>query len=84
MPQQKKSLRRKVLRSDPVHDPLETKLVNWVRGVVRSKDELVLALGGLQRSYKELLAAQHVTDGEDVLRQVEGALKNAEKSKAMF
>jgi hypothetical protein len=55
-------------------------LVKWVRGVVRSNDQLVPALERLRSSHKALLAGKSVTDSEEILWQVEGALKDAERS----
>jgi hypothetical protein len=62
-------------------DDIGPQLVRWVRGVVKSHDELVLALTRLRRSYKVLLAGKPGTDVEEVLWQVEGALQRAERSK---
>jgi hypothetical protein len=55
-------------------------LVKWVRGVVRSNNQLVPALERLRSSYKALLVGKSVTDSEEILWQVEGALKDAERA----
>jgi hypothetical protein len=59
-------------------------LLIWIRGVIESNRELVRVLERLQRSYKALLAGNSVTDGEEILWQVEGALKDAEISRTML
>ncbi len=65
-------------------DGIGPQLVSWVRGVVKSNDELVLALTRLRRSYKVLLAGKPDTDTEEVLWQVEGALQEAERAKNLL
>jgi hypothetical protein len=59
----------------------EMKLVNWVRGVADSNDELVHALNRLRVSYKMLLSGESVTDAPEILREVENALTDAIKAK---
>lgn len=59
----------------------EMKLVNWVRGVAESNNELVHALDRLRASYKVLLSGKSVGDAPEILRQVEDALKGAIKAK---
>jgi hypothetical protein len=60
---------------------VEMKLVNWVRGVAESKDELAHALNRLRVSYKVLLSGGPVTDAPEILREVEDALTGAAKAK---
>lgn len=74
----------KVLEFTMPQDGIGPQLVSWVRGVVVSNDELVLALKRLRRSYNMLLAGKSVTDAEEVMWQVEGALQQAERSKNLF
>jgi hypothetical protein len=62
-------------------DAVAMQLLIWIRGVVESNRELVCALERLRRSYGLLLAGNSVTDGEEILWQVEGALKDAERSR---
>jgi hypothetical protein len=76
----KKPLNR-VLEFTVPRDGIGRQLVSWVRGVVKSNDELVHALTRLRRSYKELLAGKPDTDAEAILWQVEGALQEAGRSK---
>ena len=83
MPHTKKPLNR-VLEFTMPGDGIGPQLVSWVRGVVKSNDELVLALTRLRRSYKVLLAGKPDTDAEVVLWQVEGALQEAERSKNLL
>jgi hypothetical protein len=73
----------KELQESAVSQDLEIELVNWVRGIAESNDELVDALTRLRLSYKVLLTGEPVTDAHEVLRQVEGALKSANKAKDM-
>jgi hypothetical protein len=70
----------KVLEFTMPQDGIGPQLVRWVRGVVKSNNELVTALERLRRSYKVLLAGKPVTDAEEVLWQVEGALRDAKQS----
>jgi hypothetical protein len=77
----KKRSRETVLEFALPQDGIGPQLVSWVRGIVRSNNELVPALERLRRSYIVLLAGKPVTDAEEVLWQVEGALIDAEKSK---
>jgi hypothetical protein len=62
------------------HDT-EMKLVNWVRAVAESNNELVHALNRLRVSYKVLLRGESVTDAPEILREVEDALASAVKAK---
>ena len=80
----KKPLNDKVLEFTVPQDGIGPQLVSWVRGVVKSNNELVPALERLRRSYKMLLAGKPVTDAEEVLWQVDGALNGAEASKNFF
>jgi len=77
----KKPSNEKVLEFTLPQDGIGPQLVRWVRGVVKSNNELVSALERLRRSYKTLLAEKPVTDAEEILWQVEGALGCAEKSR---
>jgi len=65
-------------------DRIGLQLVTWVRGIVKSNNELVSALSRLRRSYKALLAGMPVTDAEELLWQVEGALQEADRCKNAF
>jgi hypothetical protein len=80
----KKPSNDQVLEFTVPQDGIGPQLVSWVRGVVRSNNELVPALERLRRSYKMLLAGKPVTDAEEVLWQVDGALKDAEASRNFF
>ncbi len=84
MPRTKRPSPNKVLEFPVPQDDVGPQLLSWVRGVVRSNDEFVPALERLRRSYNVLLAGKPVTDAEEILWQVEGALKDAERSKNMF
>jgi hypothetical protein len=84
MPHASKPSIKKVLEFTMSHDALESQLVRWMRGVAKSNDELVLALERLRHSYRALLARTPVTDAEQVLWQVDGALKGADRSRNMF
>ena len=77
----KKPLNNKVLEFTVPQDGIGPQLVSWVRGVVKSNNELVPALERLRRSYKVLLAGKPVTDAEELLWQVEGALEEADRCK---
>jgi hypothetical protein len=80
----KKPSNKNVLEFNLPQDGIGPQLVSWVRGVVKSNNELVPALERLRRSYKLLLAGKPVTDAEEVLWQVEGALRDAEQSANFF
>ena len=54
---------------------------NWIRGVLESSNVLVPAIEWLVRSYKVFLFGKSITDAEIVLTQVEGALRDAERSR---
>ena len=69
------------LASDVPRD-VELRLVNWIRGVAESNNELVDALNRLRLSYKVLLGGESVTDAHEILSQVEGVLRNADKAKS--
>ena len=84
MPHANKPSNKKVLSFTMVKAGIESQLVPSIREVVTSNNELVLALDRLRRSYRMLLAGKPVTDAEEVLWQVEGALHDAERSKNMF
>jgi hypothetical protein len=79
----KKSPNR-VLEFTMLGDGIGPQLVSWVRGIVKSNDELVLALTRLRRSHKMLLAGKPDPDTEEVLWQVEGALQEAERAKNLL
>lgn len=80
----KKPLNNKVLEFTVPQSGIGPQLVSWVRGLVKSNNELVPALERLRRSYNMLLAGKAVTDAEEVLWQVEGALKSAEAARTFF
>jgi hypothetical protein len=75
-----KSPNKRVLEFVMPKDDIGPQLLNWVRGVVRSNNQLVPALERLRSSYATLLAGKSVTDSEEILWQVDGALKDAERS----
>ena len=81
MPHAKKPSNERLLEFATPQVGIGAQLVTWVRGIVRSNNELVPALERLRSSYRVLLAGKSVTDAEVVLWQVEGALKNAERAK---
>jgi hypothetical protein len=68
---------KKVLKFAARDADIDTRLVNWVRGVANSNEQLVSALGRLRESYKSLLAGRPVSESEQILWQVEGALTGA-------
>ena len=80
MDEPKKAPGRELLDSH-VPDDVERQLVQWIRGIVDSNNELVDALSRLRLSYKVLLNGEPVTDAPESLRQVEGALRSADKAK---
>jgi hypothetical protein len=55
-------------------------LVDWVRTIVQSNQELVSVLERLRCSYTLLLAGTSITDAEEILWQVDGALLNVKRS----
>jgi hypothetical protein len=74
----------KLLEFTVPQDGIGLQLVTWVRGIVKSNSELVSALSRLRRSYEALLAGMPVTDAEELLWQVEGALREADRCKNAF
>jgi hypothetical protein len=63
---------------------VEMELVNWVRAVAESNDELVHALNRLRISYKVLLSGESVTDAPEIMREPEDALTDAAKAKDLL
>jgi hypothetical protein len=70
---------KKVLEFPGPHDGIGSELLHWIRGVVRSGNQLVPPLERLRLSYKVLRAGKHVTDSEEVLWQVEEVLWQVEQ-----
>jgi hypothetical protein len=70
---------KKPLRFPVAPDDITNRLLSWIRGIVQSNHEFADAF--LRFSYKALLAGTSVRDAEQVLWQVEVALKDAERSK---
>ena len=67
-----------------VRTDLGLELLNWVRRIVRSNDELAAVLTRLRDSYNLLLAGISVTDADEILRGVDGALLDAEQSTVLM
>jgi hypothetical protein len=80
MNETKKPPGRELLESGAPRD-VESQLLTWIRGVAESNNELVDALNRLRLSYKVLLGGEPVSDANEILRQVEGALRSADKAK---
>ena len=78
MPHVNRPAERKITESTVTYESIETELALWIRELVQSNSELVPALERLRRSYRVLQAGRPVSDAEEVLRQVERALKDAE------
>jgi hypothetical protein len=74
-------LKKKLLTLPVPQDDVETQLLTWIRGVVRSNHDLIGAVKRLRHSYKALLAGKSVTDAEEILWQVEVALMDTERSR---
>lgn len=68
-----------VLKFVTTQDETERQLLNWIRGVVESNNKLVPALERLRQSYRAILAGNPATNADEVLWQVETALKHAER-----
>jgi hypothetical protein len=77
MPKVNKPSARKLIEFSLTEESSETQLASWVRELVQSNNELVPALERLRRSYRVLQADKPVTDAEEVLWQVQQALKDA-------
>jgi hypothetical protein len=77
----KKVPSKKLLGFPASQDTLDTTLINWVRGLVQSNDQLADALECLRRSYRVVLAGNSVPDAAKVLWQVDIALNAAERSR---
>jgi hypothetical protein len=81
MTNSKKLPDKKLLGFPASRESVETKLLDWIRGVLQSNDQLVNALEHLRRSYKVLQTGKSVPDAAKVLWQVEVALSDAERSR---
>jgi SUMO ligase MMS21 Smc5/6 complex component len=62
-----------------VEDQIET----WIRGVLRSNDDLVNALVRLRDSYRTTSVGESVNDKDEILAQVQAALEGATKAKTI-
>jgi SUMO ligase MMS21 Smc5/6 complex component len=62
-----------------VEDQIET----WIRGVLRSNDDLVNALVRLRDSYRTTSVGESVNDKDEILAQVQAALEGAAKAKTI-
>jgi hypothetical protein len=71
----------KVLEFAVPREVIEAQLENWLKGTVKSNDELATALKRLRDSYCALLAGKTVKDDDEILMQVEAALTQADKAK---
>jgi hypothetical protein len=78
MPHVKKPSDRKLIEFPLTQESIDTQLAYRIRELVQSNSELVPALEHLRRSYRVLHAGKPVTDAEEVLWQVERALRHLE------
>lgn len=62
---------------------IERQIEDWVQRIVESNDELVVVMERIRDSYRALRAGNPVKDDDEVLAQVETALKNAAKAKTI-
>jgi hypothetical protein len=60
---------------------VEGQIETWIRGVVRSNDDLVNALVRLRDSYGAISVGEPVRDEDEILAQVQAALKGAARAK---
>lgn len=81
MTNEKKPPNKNLLGFPASRDSVETKLLNWIRGILQSNDQLVDALKHLRRSYNVLEAGKSVPESAEILWQVEVALRDAERSR---
>jgi hypothetical protein len=72
---------KKLLGFPASHDCVETKLLGWIRGVLRSNDQLVEAPGALATLIWVLQTGKSVPDAVEILWQVEVALSDAQRSR---
>ncbi len=56
---------------------IEDQLDKWIKQVSETNNELATALSRIKHSFEVLLAGQKIADANEVLSQVEGALKSA-------
>ena len=59
---------------------IEMQIEHWIRWTLESNIALAAALRRLRDSYKLLLAGKRADDADEILAQVEAALKTVEKS----
>jgi hypothetical protein len=60
---------------------IEHQLDKWIKQVSEANNELATALNRLKHSFELLLAGQKIADANEVLSQVERALKSASRVK---
>jgi hypothetical protein len=56
---------------------VKTQIEDWIRGVLRSNEELLATLELLRDSYCAMLAGQPATNPDEIVAQVEATLKSA-------
>jgi hypothetical protein len=78
MPHVNKPSGRQLIELPITQESIDTQLAYRIRELVQSNSELAPALERLRRSYRVLHAGKPVTDAEEVLWQVEQALKHLE------
>jgi hypothetical protein len=61
--------------------PVEEKIETWIRGVLRSNDDLVNALVRLRDLYGAISVGEPVRDEDEILAQVQAALEGAARAK---
>jgi hypothetical protein len=71
----------KVLECAVPQEIIETQTENWIRGTLESNIALEAALERIRHSYKLIQAGKPAKDADEILAQVEAALKNAKKAK---
>ncbi len=60
---------------------VEEKIETWIRGVLQSNDDLVNALVRLRDLYGAISVGEPVRDEDEILAQVQAALKGAARAK---
>jgi hypothetical protein len=81
MAESKEPTSEKVLAFAVPQEGIERQIEDWFQRIVASNDELVFVMERIRDSYCALLAGNHVKDDDEILAQVETALRNAAKAK---
>jgi hypothetical protein len=81
MAESKEPTSERVLEFAVPQAAIERQIEDWLQRIVESNDELVVVMERIRDSYRALLAGKPVKDDDEILAQVETALRNAARAK---